>query len=544
MTDDTDSQASAPADMAILAKVRSELGRTRGKQRLDLIVESPDPEAVVRALPPDEIYFLVRDLGLGDAVALVQLASPAQFRTFLDLDAWHGDQVDPTKVLPWLRAARAGALRSEGEMERWRRKLAALDTELLSLVMMATLRIHDLAEHPDPELRSDRFMRTPEGKYLIEFTVEGTDYLAIRGLVDDLYAADPLQATRTLSAIRWELRSDLEESELRWRAGRLADIGFPGTAEALSWFSKPPAKHGLHAGLPLRPPGFFLAQFQQGSLLDQAAGLLTPEERVRFEQELMAAVNAMMVANSVDPGDLEAVRRCVESARALLELGLEKLSGKDLQRATQALSARPLKRLFQEGFGRTLELGWRADRLFRAGGAGTRETPLLDAPLGEMLAALSRKRPLYFPGVEMDRRDWGTPAAAAHSARPFLTSQELERTARVLELAERLAGLARHLELIPSSAEGPLAPRLSALYLTALANQRMGRSFQAAPLPASELRAAALALDPLDDPQLETEGEAGKLLMELATNRAEELAAVRRGDIPAPEQVTVLLASR
>jgi hypothetical protein len=541
MTTGKGSPGPRSVDSAALVKLRSELASARGKQRLALLLEAPDPAAVVRALPPDEIYFLVRDLGLGDAASLVQLASPEQFRTFLDLETWHGNQVSPLRALPWLRAARAGALRSEREIERWRRKLAALDPELLSLVMLDTLRIHDLEEDPDPEIQSDRFMRTPEGKYLIEFTVDGTDYLAIRGLVDDLYAVDPLQATRTISAIRWEFRSELEESELRWRAGRLSDLGFPTTGEAQSWFSKPPAKPGLQAGAPLRPPGFFLAQFRRETLLDQAAELLVPEERERFEQELMAAANAVMVADSVDPGEIEGVRRAVESARAMLELGLEKLSGKERQRAVQVLSTSPLKRVFQEGFGRTLELAWRVERLLKAGGAGTRKTPLLDAPLGEALAALLRRRPSYFPGLEADRRDWGTAAAAAHQARPFLSEQDLERTARALDLAEALAGLTRRLDLAPSSTEGPLAPRLSTLYLTALANQRLGRPFRPSPIPSSELSAATAALRSLDDPRLVAEGEAGKLLAELAANRAVELTALRTGVMPAPGALTALL---
>ena len=34
------------------------------------------------------------------------------------------------------------------------------------------------------------FMRTPEGKFIVEFTVRGTEYAAVRGLLDDLFA-DP-----------------------------------------------------------------------------------------------------------------------------------------------------------------------------------------------------------------------------------------------------------------------------------------------------------------------------------------------------------------
>ena len=325
-------------DGAALARTRAGLSRARGKQRLDLILAAPDPGALTRSLPADELYFLVREVGLSDAAELVQLASPEQFRTFLDLDAWRGSAPDPARMLPWLRAARAAALRSDAEASRWRSKLAALDPELTSLILMDSLRVHDLERDPDPHLESDRTLRTPEGRYLVEFLVEGTEYLAAKGLVDDLYAQDPFQATRLLESVRWELRSELEESALRWRNARLADLGFPDPQEALSWFARPPARPAAEPGLPARPPGFFLASFRRGSLLDRAADRLDPAARDRFERQAVAAANAVMVADAVDPGDLEAVRRAVESARTTLELGLAELAGADEERAAEMLA--------------------------------------------------------------------------------------------------------------------------------------------------------------------------------------------------------------
>ncbi len=525
-------------DAASLARARGELARARGRKRLEVILGAPDPGALVRALPADEIRFLVRDLGLADAAELVRLASPEQFRTFLDLDAWRGSAPDPARALPWLRAARSGALRSDAAMAHWKDQLGALDPELLSLVLLDALRIHDLQEDPDPERQGDRFLRTPEGRYLVEFRPEGVDYLAVRGLLDDLYAEDPFLATRLLESVRWDLRSELEESALRWRNGRLADLGYPDLEEALSWFARPPAAPAAEPGLPERPPGFFLAEFRRGALLDRAAARLDPEAAERVDRQLVAAANAVLVADAVDPADLEAVRRAVESARAMLELGLEAAAGSDESRAAEALAATPLKRLFQRGFGRVLELRWRAERLFGPGGAGTREAPLLDPPLGEALAALARRRPLYFPGLEVAREEWGGPAAAAHAPRPFLAASELDRSATALDLAAALLALGGALGLVPAG--GAPGTRLSALYLTALANERLGRPFAPEPLPAADLPAAARALERLDDARLAAAGEPGALLASMAHRRAEELALVREGTAR-PEHVTALL---
>jgi hypothetical protein len=415
-----------------LRSAREALAQARGRKRLDVILDAKNPQALVRALPADELYLVIREVGLGDAVPLVQLASAEQFKTFLDLDAWTRDGLAPRRALPWLRAARAGANLEPKAAARWARKLAGIDRELLYLVLRDTLRIHDLEQDEDPEIASDHFMRTPEGKYIVEFLVDGTEYAAVRGLLDDLYAEDPFVATRLLSSIRSEFPSELEESALRWRTGRLADLGFPSMEEALSWFARPPRTPAAPAGPPGRPPGFFLAAFARGSLLDRAMTRLAAEDREDVEPQIVAAANAVLVADAIDPGDAERVRAAFEQARAYLELGLEKLAGRDDARAAEVLASTPAKRIFQEGFGRVLELAWRARKILDRLGEDAR----LGSPLDEALAALAARRPRYFPGVEAPRSAWGTIEAAAHEPREFRSPEDLARADDALLAAE------------------------------------------------------------------------------------------------------------
>ncbi len=424
--------ALAPSE---LAAARAALAQARGRKRLDVILDSRRPRALVQSLPADEVYLIVREVGLSEAVPIVQLASAEQFKVFLDLHAWSGGSFVPSRALPWLRAARAGAAQEPRTAARWARKLRALDSEVLFLLMRATLRIHDLEEDPEPHIASDMFMRTPEGKVVVEFTVRGTEYAAVRGLLDDLFAENPFETTRMLLAVRWETPSDLEESALRWRAGRLADLGYPPLEEALSWFARPPAKPAVHSpGAPARPEGFFLATLEHGTLLDRAAALLDPADRAGVEGQLVAAANAVLVADAVDPGDPDALRGAFESARGYMLLGLEKLGGDSDASAADALSRTPVKRIFQEGFGRVLELRWRAERILERAGEGAQ----LGAPLDETLAALASRRPRYFPGVERPRSEWGTIEAAAYQTRHFGSSNDLARTAAALDAAEAM----------------------------------------------------------------------------------------------------------
>lgn len=525
-----------------MVELRRALSGLRGRQRIDLLLDQPDPRSAVRALPADELYHAIQDAGLADASDLVPLASPEQFQTFLDLDAWRGHEVDPLRLVPWLRAARGAPSGADhdGDLEAWREKLAALDPELVSLLLRSALRIHDLEEGEDPEIESDRFVRTAEGRFIVEFLPDGADYVEVRRLVDDLYERDPFLAGRVLSAVRWELESDLSEEALRWRDGRLADLGYPTYEEAVSWFARPAVRGNTPAGLPERPPGFWLASFRRGTLLDRAAALLPAEALPRFEGEALAAANAALVADRVDPSDPDAVRGAVESARTLLELGLEVLSGGDVDVATQVLAGTPLKTVFQRGFGQLLELRWKAERTRKeAEAAGP--VPALDSPLGEAFAAVLRRRPRYFPGLERPRDEWGSVAAGSFAERPFGSAEEVRRTADALVDAERLLELGRTLGLAP--APGPNPPTLGTLYLTALASERLGRPFRPDPVGRAELPAVARALETIDDPRLSGAGPAGELLLGMARTRAAELAPIRVGEAPPPGTVAAVLVA-
>ena len=427
----------------------------------------------------------------------------------------------------------------DADLDAWREKLDALDPELVSLLLRSALRIHDLEEDEDPDLESERFLRTAEGRYIVEFVPDGADYVAVRRLVDDIYERDPFMAGRILSAVRWELESDLEENALRWRDGRLADLGYPTFEEALSWFARPAARGIARAGLPDRPPGFWLASFRSETLLDRAAARLPPDAVERFESEALAAANAAIVADRVDPSDSDAVRHAVESARTMLELGLESLSGGDVDAASLALASTPLKAVFQRGFGQLLELRWRAERIRKEAAAGP--VPALDPPVGEALAAVQRRRPRYFPGIERPRDEWGSVTAAAFVERSFRSADEVRRTSSALSDAEGLLALGRRLGLAPPGQPDP--PTLATLYLTALANERLGRAFAPAPLGRAEIPAAARALGTIDNPRLSGAGAPGALLLGMARNRAAELAPVRAGEEPPPGTIAAVLVS-
>lgn len=395
-------------------ELRRHLAQLSPKARFDALLDAKDARRLVRTVPAEDLYFSIAEVGLADATEIVQLASPAQFRAFVDLGGWTKDRIDPHQVLTWLRAARGD------ETEDFLAKVHGMDLEVLEHLLRSFTIIHDKEENPDVAV-SGVTLETAEGRYLIEITVEGPEMSAVRQLLNDLIAENPFEATRLLEAIRWELTTELEETAYRFRSARLQDLGFPELYEALSLFAyldpgAPPPGPPVEPGLAAAP--------QRVDYLEAAYGGLSDEEKEGLEIELRYVVNAALVAEAAEPGDLEAVRRVSEMARDYLSLALEHLSGGEPAKAADVVRERELKKIFQIGFSLTLKLKFRADRLAKAPLFRLGEVMLLLPEEEAGVAALRRKRPLRALKVE------------GAEPVPFRSRRELRDSEALLERAE------------------------------------------------------------------------------------------------------------
>ncbi len=285
----------------------------------------------------------------------------------------------------------------------------------------------------------------------------------------------------------------------------------------------------------------------------------------------MYLANTVLVADGVDPSEVDGVRDAIARMRAYLDLALTHLSGGDVDRAATVLATAAPKHLFQVGFSLTLRLGWRVDRL----AAGTGLPPdglagLLDAPEGPVVAAVAGRRPRV--AVALDRAlaaGWPEAPEGALAAaeapdvdapagrRAFASPTDLETVGRALDRAEAAAHLAVALELHVLPDPDPEAVPLSTRALTAAARAATGGAFSPEALaPDAAARALASAVDPKGAVTpafaealhhgLTTTGpehaEAAAALEALALARlaAEVGPVVAAGETPDPALLTVL----
>src|SRR5260221_580650 len=232
-----------PDNVVALSRYRAQLGRARKLRRGDALLAGPDPERAVRALPGDELYYVIHELGLRDAGDILELARPEQVQAVLDFALWERDQLVPERLGEWLEAIADVPYETIGA---W---VAGLDVELFALLVRKTSRIYDLSHEEAPDEAEGTLYPTPDGLFVIDVTgvpsgldvrdvasdqaPEGeesgpmtTSARAVIRIIDGLYRADQNYARRLLVGMRAELDSELEELAYRWRQGRMADLGF------------------------------------------------------------------------------------------------------------------------------------------------------------------------------------------------------------------------------------------------------------------------------------------------------------------------------
>lgn len=509
-----------------MALVRSEwlTPQARPRQALDGLLRRPDAAKLVRATPAQPLFLFIKSLGLEDAIELLGLCSTEQVQAFLDMDAWEGDRISPSRFLPWLAAL------GELGIQKLAAHVRRLDPELLTSFLAPRLRIYELAEEEPPETSEGLLYATPDRFYVIDILPDadgdGAEQALLQRFLDDIYRAD-LELGRTIvQSARWDGGAETEELAYRFRSGRMADLGYIDPYEALKIYMlldplSQTARPTLE--LPAPPPGeagpaalIFLPALpgfdDVDSTFGRAAAHLAEPERERLFQHLLHLANRAMSADRVELGDADAARDVLQRTAGYLSLGLEfhllpPAARADTTRAPEvqvnvAQAAQLLResladkapvdllRLFRIGHSLTMQLRKLALLLGKDPNASLLtlvpdEDPasLLPPRLGEPLRGLLLLRPLYSGYLDPGKPSAG-PLEAVPAMRPFRSLADLGRAAQFLSDLATLgmfltAGLGLRRETLAGSLGGTVPGvrevRLDDLLGTMVANLLLER---------------------------------------------------------------------
>lgn len=369
---------------------RSYLASLPPADKIELLLGDPEARRLIRAMLPQELYWLFKGVDTADAMELLGVANPRQCVFILDMELWRGWAFEEEKAVEYL-----GYILN-GSDEHFKELLPHLDFNLLSLFLGRELivagGVGDL--NADEERQTD-WDHTFDDLFLIKF--RNPKHARIIGSFLELVCRfdNPLYVA-LMESVSAEIDTESEEECYHLKSGRLADLGFPPHDEALEIYSR------INPETFTPDTGKVLVQTDEATSLPRTIVLSnTFLEQViplvdsdLFRMELNYLINTALVADQAHLADTDYMRAVVERVYGYLNIALEYLCKGDQAKGAEILTGEHLKRLFQLGFSIVLGLKFKADKLSDASYA-----------TGKALSGLKSARPLYYRGFDQDSID-------------------------------------------------------------------------------------------------------------------------------------------
>jgi hypothetical protein len=347
-----------PAAEALLARLSVDeqleiFAETPLAKRARALELCPEPEALVPLIPEAELCFTVKAIGIDDASWILAHASSEQLIACADLDVWQGLLPDHSNIRSWL------AVYAEAGEETLLRAAQGLDTELWVLFMRHDLLV-DLKPGNDEGWQPPEGAQTLDGQFFITARSPDNDLAPHLQLLRTLFQHDYWLYFRMLQGCMWEMDSDTEEWALRWRTGRLEDLGFPSWDDAMRIYGfirpdqraqVPDTERTIESGawhMPVWMPRF-PAPSESGHSLFRALAELAPDERQFFYYELISLANMIAVADAQPLGDTDTLPGTLEKAAELASRGLEFIAQEQGLGLPDVLRRAKLEQLFRVG---------------------------------------------------------------------------------------------------------------------------------------------------------------------------------------------------
>ena len=388
------SAAAQVARLPLAEKLMS-LRKLEHKERLDRILADPDAKRIFREFEPQELYWMVKDIGENDVSELLELCAPEQIEFFLDMDCWEKGVFCEEKFIKWL-----DHLLQTGE-QRLVELIPHLELEFLVLSLMKEIvvggGIGDMVAESEKEHDWDHSF---DGNYMILFKKPANSAL-IGKFIDIIYRNfNPLYLT-LMESVRNETIGEIEELSYRFRSARLADWGFPELEDALSIYgyfdpeTYTPAEDKIAASAQLDRPDTLPLPIGEETLLKKA---LVSADSDRPMLELQYLINNAVVAEGVPLSDRDDMKKVLQRVYGYLNIALEYLCGDDAVKAGAVLEKEHLKILFQLGRSIILPLRKRAEEL---------DASVADAgyAANKVLLGLKTTHPEFYRGLDPDTID-------------------------------------------------------------------------------------------------------------------------------------------
>jgi hypothetical protein len=334
--------ALAPEAQALLCQ------ELRPEVRNEFFMLLEHPEDVVPLLAETELCVTIRAGGMSEAAWLLELGTQEQRQACFDLDVWKGAALDHERSAEWIDAL------IEAGRPVLAQALSDLDPELWVLALRHMADVVVVAREDE---RPDGFF-TEDG--VIYFRAHSdADFARVKEIMQCAFSDAQPRYWQMVYGALFELPSEIEEFALRWRTGRLADLGFPTREQAMqayrplhpdsleaepsdasTWEGRAPDSLVERADLPRQ---------LKGTLVGEALAELPPSRAADLLGYILGVANAVAVADGLRLSETESIPDALRKAVAGIDAGIRSLArARDAKPAVVLEQTRPLD-LFRVG---------------------------------------------------------------------------------------------------------------------------------------------------------------------------------------------------
>ena len=313
-----------PSDSPTVAHFRGHTCRDLYKA----IFDADAPEQMVRQLPPQSLYMVIKSTGLQSSSDIIMMASMEQCRLLTDFDLWTGDSLNEEGLWEWL------ALTDETEsLELLQKFMKIVDLKLLAILIEKYVEVK-IFEEPTDQPPGAGFHTPDKGHTWIGIKTEDADkHFLLARLLALIFESSAELFYQLISIMSVATNSMLEEESYLERQKRLAAEGVP----------EPEVAAAVHAPYSLAEAKQEVETKTERSHVDDIRSIepLIYEARMtklfaelvrdaadrdELEMEFTYLMNAAVVRWGVDFSNQESVLDLAERMKGAINIALERMT--------------------------------------------------------------------------------------------------------------------------------------------------------------------------------------------------------------------------
>ncbi|CCQ91907.1 conserved hypothetical protein (modular protein) [Nitrospina gracilis 3/211] len=300
-----------------------------GVQQQALILLSKQAMSVVRALPDEELYQTVKEIGQEDALPLIAICSQKQLQFMFDMEWWQADKFSPKRAVEWLALV---ADANDQQILHW---LYTEDFDQKVMVLQSLIKVYKRDEMTDQYENVENLPHySPDGVYDIYFKDAEAEKPLTR-IFKMLYSENQKLLHSLMEGVIWYGVTPTVETSYRWYLSRNEERGVLSFEEAFQVYSLLDAqtlKESLPSADDFRTedirhtlaPAFPLEDLDPGTFFGQCLAIVKSAERFHaISWELAWLFHKVMVADRRDFADIHQRHEAMRKLLGYINIGLE-----------------------------------------------------------------------------------------------------------------------------------------------------------------------------------------------------------------------------